>query len=990
MQSWSAARGFKIGVLAVVLAVGAAGCSGGVGGAGPAGPTGASGTGGPNGDQGSAGTTGADGTNGTNGTNGAPGTNGTNGASTGSITGTLTYQPGSTVSAVPATNVTVAVITITDSVVSTVTDAAGAYLLANIPAGVHSLKFSGNAFATLQVDGVSVVATKIATVSRPLVPTNPITLTPPAATAPAGFNAPATLGVSVTGGTAPYTYTWAPATSNPTAVTLSSTTAAAPTFTTGTLAAVIASNKAVGFGQVTGFDSLTGALAPTPNKQIGFLPLTAQQLAQMTYNFTVTVTDAVGFTKSATVAIPPATLAQGSSLVPLNQLVIANLPTNTAATLAVPSGSAATLRDAGTANPWFIPDAKGVYTVSSGTSAVAVTASSFISSNKDCGVCHAARPVAIQANVASKFKDWANSAHGNHFFKYMHYEGEALVWNADASGKPIPAPTANPTVFWDQPGAMTTYQFGLTGAEGTHYSASCTSCHTTGYNALAKNGGMDDAQGTAGWAFPNLTSILGTLTGATSAQQVVNGSIVTMAYDQVTAAPNAAAWTAMPAAVKAFAGMQCESCHGPLGAHDGTGAGKPVPEMNTASCAVCHDKPSNHDRVALWRQSKHANLATALAEGAGVSTTGGAAAPRASCNRCHSAQGFVQYVNQLTGALKKTDGTAIAGNYPGNLIDPATSPLADASVGYLQGIGITADKVQPITCQACHDPHTTQLRLEGSTPMLPSGFKVAGAGSGAICFVCHNSRNGARGDQLNGVYTNNDNPGTPAPVTSIGGPHEANQGDVLLGKNAFFVGSYKPSAHMAVKDTCVGCHMKTFPAGMTGTNTNHTWNVDSTSCATCHGGSKDPVDGEALQGQFDLAVADLQASLDNVGLSVRGAYFKGSKQTVQIPADATAVFVTGRSPGFVLGFPTPMSDPNNTAGTVAFLGTIASPAGLTGFYTDAGASTRQFDVLKGTVAKANWNFALLTQDGSRGVHNPSFAFDVISATASALNGPAPR
>jgi hypothetical protein len=171
-----------------------------------------------------------------------------------------------------------------------------------------------------------------------------------------------------------------------------------------------------------------------------------------------------------------------------------------------------------------------------------------------------------------------------------------------------------------------------------------------------------------------------------------------------------------------------------------------------------------------------------------------ACAPPWRGTECHSAQGLVQYLNQLTGNLRKPDGTAIVGSFPGNLIDPGSATLADASVAYMQSLGITPDKVQPQTCQACHDPHTTALRVEGDTPMLPSGFQVRGAGSGAICFVCHDSRNGARGDQFNGVYTNNDNPGTPAPVTSIGAPHEADQGDVVAGRKRVLRPDLQPVA----------------------------------------------------------------------------------------------------------------------------------------------------------------------------------------------------
>ncbi|HUL60970.1 MAG TPA: hypothetical protein VLU43_16945 [Anaeromyxobacteraceae bacterium] len=748
------------------------------------------------------------------------------------------------------------------------------------------------------------------------------------------------------------------------------------------------SNKAVGFGQATFVSNGVASFIADP--QIGFLGITAQQLSQMTYHFTVTVTDATGFVQSAAVAVPPATLAQGNGVVPLGRIVIANIPGNaTAATLAAPAGSAAALSDAATPHPWFIPDVQGNYAITAGATILELNASAFTSANPSCTICHSFLPQYKKDDVARKFKDWANSAHGNHFFKYMHYDnGGTLVWNTDAYGLPVPAPTANPTVSWSSPGAMTTFQFGMAGGEGTYYSASCLACHTTGYDALAGNNGFDDVASLAGWSPPNLGAIFTSLTGATSLQTVVNGTIVTTSYGQVTAAPNFAAWNAVPDNVKAYAGVQCEGCHGPLGGHaagtmklDGTTLVQPVREFDVAACAVCHDEPSKYDEVSLWRQSGHANLEVALSEGAGGGN------PSNSCNRCHSAQGFVQYLAQLTGNLTAPDGMPIAGNYPGVILDPSTSPLQNAGTFYLQGLGITANAVQPQTCQACHDPHSTTLRVEGDTPMLPGGFSVAGAGSGAICFVCHNSRNGARGDQYNGVYTNNDNPVTKAPVTSIGVPHEACQGDVVAGRNAFFVGVYNPSAHLAVQDTCVGCHMKSFPAGLVGTSTNHTWKVDSTICASCHGGVIAPVDGEALQSQFDSAMNDLQSALSSVGQStVRNLYYKGSRQTVQIPGDATATFVFGRTAGFVLNFPTPINDPNATSGTTSFLGTSGSPASIANFYTDAGAgsASHAFDVLKGTFAKTNWNQQLLALDGSRGVHNPSFAFDVLSATVVAV------
>jgi hypothetical protein len=920
----------KMFAIASACALTLAGCTGGTGPAGPIGPTG-------------------------------PG-----GGSTGTIAGTLTYNPGT--GAIPAPSVSVNVLPDV-GLTAAVSAADGTYELANVPVGVYTVAFSGSGYASDQATNVSVIATRTTTVSKLLVATNPIVLAAVAARAPAGFGKPATLAVTVSGGTAPYTYAWTARSANPTGVTLSSATAASPTFTTGTFAEVLAGGKVIGLGSPGNPDP--AMVYP----RAGFVSISTQQLAQMTYNFDCKVTDAVGFSKTVTVAVPPATLSQGNSLVPRNQIAVLSLPGNTTAvTLTAPSGSTATLNEAATANPWFIPDVTGDYSVNGLT----VHVGDFVSANPNCGICHNA---ATRASVDAKFKDWNNSAHGNHFFKYMEYDvGGNLVYKAGVTK----LPTANSGVFWnvsDMPaGPMTTFKFGMTGAEGTHYSGSCVGCHTTGYNALAVNGGFDDAAAAATppWTFPNLANVFGnTLVGAATG-------------DPVTPKPDLTAYNAIPASVVKYQGMQCESCHGPLGQHvvSALTAHAPQPEFDVAVCAVCHDRPSNHDRVALWRQSGHANLELAVGEGSGTSGN-----PSTSCNRCHSAQGFVQYVDQILGNLTGIGGAALPA-YAGNIIDPTLSTptsFVNAGAAFMIGLGITPQTVQPQTCQACHDPHTTGLRISGNTPMLPAGFQVNGAGAGALCFTCHNSRNGARGDQFNGVYYNNPLPGTtPTPVTSIGGPHEANQGDVLAGQNAFWV-PVSPSNHMAVADVCVGCHMKYFPAGLTGTNTNHTWKTDTTICVNCHGSN---VNGEALQGQFDLAADALRTAIFNTGSApLAGAYWMKGSTSGQIAAVAagqttSVVLVTGRSVGFTVTLSVDVPNPNAATGTI----TAGTPivVGLGGFYSNAGATTRIFDQLNGRIAKANWNYSLATQDGSRSIHNPTFIFDVLSASqAKVVDGSLP-
>ncbi|MBI5527413.1 MAG: hypothetical protein HY897_13855, partial [Deltaproteobacteria bacterium] len=932
-------------------------------------------------------------------------------------------------------------------------------------------------------------------VTAKLTAVNPLVLTAPVASKPVGFGAAAQFDITVSGGTEPYTYAWSVKTA-PTTVTLSDAAAKNPTFTTGTLADVLAG------GKVTG---LTGL------ERKGFVPVSANQLTQMSYVYNVKVTDAAGFTKTVAVTVPTATLAQGNGIVPRNQIVIVSVPGNaTALTLAAPPGSAAVLNEASTATPWFAPDVAGDYTVDT----VKVNAGDFISANPSCGVCHSG---AVKDNVDAKFKAWANSAHGNHFFKYMEYDANGvLVWKSGDDGKPIPAPTGDENIFWDQPGAMTTFQFGMTGAEGSHYSANCLGCHTTGYNLLAENGGMDDAMKTAGWAFPDLKAAFG--------------------GDDVTAAPVTTVWDAIPADVKKYAGMQCESCHGPLGNHAGSPATvKPQAEYDAANCAVCHDKPSSHDRVALWKQSLHAELELAeeeaSAEMRGTST---------SCYRCHGAQGYVQYLknketnpdgidrpasldqtgfsacapaagnrdynqpldancacrlssatttpdtpcatdadcaspagvcvttgldsagtafkkicvkttctpkaitctpavgHRLSGedldpACPSRSFTAISIPFTGCADDAACTAVAAGSIcisgqcvwpqvaadpafyTYLAGLGLNKEEVQPLSCAACHDPHKTDLRVHGNTGKLGNGAEANGAGAGATCMVCHNTRNGARGDFVSS--------------SSIGGPHAPVQTDLFLGVNAYFMGAGgNLSAHAVIENTCVGCHVEKAPYGVTVKNTNHTFEADATICLNCH----EDASYEMLEGQFMVSRGNLEKAF---GTAVAAALNTGSATTpiynyyvmainpatagtgcattcafdevcdgteatptcekkvklVNLIKAPTSIVPSGRTANLAMTFSVDIANP---FGTPANVRTITA-----NFRNISSSNVLKLDGLNlsspkfsstGIIAKANWNYWLVSSvtanPAANVVHNPQFVFDVLNATTSKLLG----
>lgn len=100
-------------------------------------------------------------------------------------------------------------------------------------------------------------------------------------------------------------------------------------------------------------------------------------------------------------------------------------------------------------------------------------------------------------------------------------------------------------------------------------------------------------------------------------------------------------------------------------------------------------------------------------------------------------------------------------------------------------------------------------------------------GKGAICAVCHNTRNGVHGDSL-------------AP-TGYATPHSSAETDVLLARNAYFTSSVPSRApHAFVADACLGCHMASVPspAGLSypDQGRSHTFEASFAGCVGCHPG----------------------------------------------------------------------------------------------------------------------------------------------------------
>ncbi len=143
----------------------------------------------------------------------------------------------------------------------------------------------------------------------------------------------------------------------------------------------------------------------------------------------------------------------------------------------------------------------------------------------------------------------------------------------------------------------------------THYSGSCISCHTTGYDKNAANGGFDDVAASAGWTFP--TAYVDTNFSHLQSASAQLGQLATIG---------------------------CENCHGPGSEHKGDPSKISV-SLDDKVCAQCHDAPTHHSIVREYSISGH-GMNMVQKEDAGVNN--------ASCAKCHNGTGFYLYASGKT------------------------------------------------------------------------------------------------------------------------------------------------------------------------------------------------------------------------------------------------------------------------------------------------------------------------------------------------------
>ncbi len=818
---------------------------------------------------------------------GTAGVQGPPGTSTGTVSGTVTSSLGGK----PADGVAITTEPAIKDVTIT-TDANGAYS-ATLPIGTYNLTFKkdNHTAVTLPVSvvaGQSVTKPVVMKVMKPvLVDAGKDQQTSPATVVTLSATASPQDGSTVTG------YQWSQTAGvdatidNPKNSTIQVTLDKAPVYKAALIKALQPANRL---------------------KVMGISPFTLEEAEAATFKVTVTTSSGTYSDTVNVVAALPYVINTGLQAVAKGEPVLVQGKERTAYawTLVGPAGSKATLSDATDRFPSFTPDVVGKYTLTERNSGDLLDVYAGTWSGAISGQDGKGRPLAAGCTVChdgkiapDNFTDWAKSGHAEIFTQNIN----------DPNG---------------------------------HWSVSCASCHTVGYDPAVDNGGFDEALKAEGW--------------------------------QVPAHGDVGLWTEIlakyPKTAK-LANIQCENCHGPN--NDSTLHGNKIIDAARVSvssdvCGACHGEPPRHGRFQQWAESAHSGIESTATPERGTSS---------SCGRCHLAQGFLTWLKQ------------------GDLTKQIQGAKGNATVDEMIALGAGPDRAEGVTCVVCHDPHaqgttsgepnTATVRIQGNTAMLPSGYQAKEVGKGALCITCHNTRNALHND-------------ANAP-TSYSAPHTAAQGDVLMGENAYFVESQR-SPHANIKDTCVTCHMEESPPpsefSYNQGGTNHSFGANIKVCSSCHSTT---LNGKALQAGVEDKIHKLgeamsayllkkipaQVTISDYTPHVFGGKSYDVKSVGLSVAKDNIASLEPTEPhgqqGFIVKFKTPLTFTYSPAGEASHTVSLTEAEVQLGDIQSGGVALIAFT---DPLVKAGWNYNLLHGDASEGVHNPAFTNAVIDASIKAL------
>ncbi len=402
---------------------------------------------------------------------------------------------------------------------------------------------------------------------------------------------------------------------------------------------------------------------------------------------------------------------------------------------------------------------------------------------------------------------------------------------------------------------------------------------------------------------------------------------------------------------------------GPQGPQGDAGATPDVGLLDAAGptgcTAPCHGFGNVVDQ---WKFSKHYIESTIAADEPGWTGSG-------ACGGCHAIDGIPRRLAGTVGVA--ADAGVAPVDVPKGHLNYVNATGGLTEIGY-SGPGTVA----VIHCTTCHDfnpgndPHNTGKYIPGSAPLRvpagaadfsmiektpsdagvdgstatlsPTGVSAGNFKQGNTCVMCHKSRKDVTfyitgANKMNSAYW---------------GPHEGPQADVYSGKGGYhFPGqAYGNSVHTTIASACVSCHMQPVASNMGVPD--HSMHPALAYCVTCHttytGTNFDVQGGQSI---VRATLKELEAALNAKGLLTRGS-------AAPYPALTALQLADGN---FEQDKVRPGSNPDGTD-----------------------------QVLDSLTAGVVYNYLIIARSKDFGVHNPTYAKQLLWDSIKQLTGANPK